>query len=113
MTGQDTMGHMGGGMMGGEDTMGHMGGGMMCHGMKGRGMMGHGMFFTVGAPPMNSAKGKPWAFTESRFLYLPPHHCFSVPVLKPQVQSHSIALGSGGGHNPMSLESQYRVWRSL
>ena len=24
MTGQDTMGHMGGGMMGGEDTMGHM-----------------------------------------------------------------------------------------
>ena len=44
MTGQDTMGHMGGGMMGGEDTMGHMGGGMMCHGMKGRGMMGHGMF---------------------------------------------------------------------
>jgi EF hand domain-containing protein len=44
MTGQDTMGHMGGGMMGGEDTMGHMGGGMMCHGMKGHGMMGHGMF---------------------------------------------------------------------
>jgi hypothetical protein len=42
MTGQDTMGHMGGGMM--EDTMGHMGAGMMCHGMKGRGMMGHGMF---------------------------------------------------------------------
>ena len=40
----DTMGHMGGSMMGGEDTMGHMGGGMMCHGMKGRGMMGHGMF---------------------------------------------------------------------
>jgi len=68
--------------------------------------------FTVGAPPMNSAKGEPWAFTDSRFLYLPPHHCFSVPVLKPQVQSHSIALGSGGGHNPMSLESQYRVWRS-
>ena len=44
MTGQDTMGHMGGGMMGGEDAMGHMGGGMMCHGMKGRGMMGQGMF---------------------------------------------------------------------
>jgi EF hand len=42
--GQDTMGHMGGGMMGGEDTMGHMGGGMMCHGMMGHGMMGHGMF---------------------------------------------------------------------
>jgi len=42
--GQDTMGHMGGGMMGGEDTMGHMGGGMMCHGMKGHGMMGHDMF---------------------------------------------------------------------
>jgi hypothetical protein len=40
----DTMGHMGGSMMGGEDTMGHMGGGMMCHGMKDRGMMGHGMF---------------------------------------------------------------------
>ena len=40
----DTMGHMGGSMMGGEDTMGHMGGGMMCHGMKGHGMMGHGMF---------------------------------------------------------------------
>ena len=37
--GQDTIDHMGGGMMGGEDTMGHMGGGMMCHGM-----MGHGMF---------------------------------------------------------------------
>ena len=30
--------------MTGEDTMGHMGGGMMCHGMKGHGMMGHGMF---------------------------------------------------------------------
>ena len=41
---QDTMGHMGGGMMGGEDTMGHMGGGMMCHSMKGHGMMGHDMF---------------------------------------------------------------------
>src|SRR5262249_51730660 len=64
------------------------------------------------APPMNSAKGEPWAFTDWRFLYLP-RHCFSVPVLKPQVQSHSIALGSGGGHNPMSLESKYRVWRSL
>jgi hypothetical protein len=34
MTGEDTMGHMGGGMMG------H---GTMCHGMKGHGMMGHGM----------------------------------------------------------------------
>ena len=34
MTGEDTMGHMGGGMMG------H---GTMCHGMKGYGMMGHGM----------------------------------------------------------------------
>jgi EF hand domain-containing protein len=44
MGGEDTMGHMGGGMMGGEDTMGHMGGGMMCHGMMGHGMMGHGMF---------------------------------------------------------------------
>jgi len=44
MGGEDTMGHMGGGMMGGEDTMGHMGGGMMCHGMKGHGMMGHDMF---------------------------------------------------------------------
>src|SRR5262245_40729151 len=44
MTGQEPMGHMGGGMMGGEDTMGHVGGGMMCHGMKGHGMMGHGMF---------------------------------------------------------------------
>jgi EF hand len=30
--------------MTGEDTMGHMGGGMMCHGMKGHGMMGRGMF---------------------------------------------------------------------
>ena len=30
--------------MTGQDTMGHMGGGMMCHGMKGHGMMGHGMF---------------------------------------------------------------------
>jgi hypothetical protein len=45
------------------------------------------------------------AFTGSRFLYLPPHHCFSVPVLKPQVQSHSIALRSGGGHNPISLKT--------
>jgi EF hand len=34
MTGEDTMGHMGGGMMG------H---GTMCHCMKGHGMMGHGM----------------------------------------------------------------------
>ena len=34
MTGEDMMGHMGGGMMG------H---GTMCHGMKGHGMMGHGM----------------------------------------------------------------------
>jgi hypothetical protein len=30
--------------MTGEDTMGHMGGGMMCHGMRGHGMMGRGMF---------------------------------------------------------------------
>ena len=30
--------------MTGQDTMGHMGGGMMCHGMKGHGMMGNGMF---------------------------------------------------------------------
>jgi hypothetical protein len=56
-------------------------------------------------------KGQPWAFTDSRFLYLPPHHCFSVPVLK-QVQSLSIALGSGLGRT-QSLESQYRIWRSL
>ena len=68
--------------------------------------------FTVATPPMSSAKGGPWAFTDSRFLHLPPHHYFSVPVLK-QVQSHSIAQGNGGGHNPRSLESQYRAWRSL
>jgi hypothetical protein len=51
MTGQDTMGHMGGhemGYMEGQDAMGHMGGGMMdhgamCHGMKGHGMIGRGM----------------------------------------------------------------------
>ena len=41
MTGEDMMGH-------GEDTMGHMGGGMMdhgtmCHGMMDHGMMGYGM----------------------------------------------------------------------
>jgi len=34
MTGEDTMGHMGGGMMD------H---GTMCHGMKNHGVMGHGM----------------------------------------------------------------------
>ena len=33
--------------MTGQDTMGHMGGDMMCHGMKGRGMMGHGMFMRM------------------------------------------------------------------
>jgi hypothetical protein len=38
MTGQDTMGHMGGGMMG------H---GMMGHGMMGHGMMGHGMLMRM------------------------------------------------------------------
>ena len=37
MTGQDTMGHMGG-----QD--GHMCGGMMGHGMIGHGMMGRGMY---------------------------------------------------------------------
>jgi hypothetical protein len=59
--------------------------------------------FTVGAPSMNSPKGEPWTFTDSRFLCLPPHHCFSVPVLK-QVQFHSITLGSGGGHNRMPVQ---------
>jgi uncharacterized protein involved in copper resistance len=39
MTGEDTMGHMGGGMMD-HGTMCH---GMMDHGMMGHGMMGHGM----------------------------------------------------------------------
>ena len=33
--------------MTGQDTMGHMGGDMMCHGMKGRGMMGPGMFMRM------------------------------------------------------------------
>ena len=33
--------------MTGQDTMGHMGGDMMCHGMKGRGTMGHGMFMRM------------------------------------------------------------------
>jgi hypothetical protein len=33
--------------MTGEDMMGHMGGGMMCHGMRGHGMMGHGMFMRI------------------------------------------------------------------
>ena len=39
MTGEDTMGHMGGGMMD-HGTMCH---GMMDHGMMGHGMMGRGM----------------------------------------------------------------------
>ena len=39
MTGEDTMGHMGGGMMD-HGTMCH---GMMDHGMMDHGMMGHGM----------------------------------------------------------------------
>ena len=39
MTGEDTMGHMGGGMMD-HGTMCH---GMMDHGMMGHGSMGHGM----------------------------------------------------------------------
>jgi hypothetical protein len=56
MTGEDTMGHRGGGMMDhgtmGEDRMGHMGGGMMdqgamCHGMRDHGMMGHGMSMRI------------------------------------------------------------------
>ena len=33
--------------MTGQDMMGHMGGGMMGHGMRGRGMMGHGMFMRI------------------------------------------------------------------
>ena len=47
MTGEDTMGHMGGhemDYMTGQD--GHMGGGM-CHGMMGHGMMGHGTLMRV------------------------------------------------------------------
>jgi hypothetical protein len=48
MTGQDTMGHMGGhemGYMTGQDTMGHMcGHGMMGHGMMRRGTMYRIMF---------------------------------------------------------------------
>jgi EF hand domain-containing protein len=38
MTGEDTMGHTGGGMM---DQ------GKMCHGRMGHGMMGHGMFMNM------------------------------------------------------------------
>ena len=38
MTGEDTMGHTGGGMM---DQ------GKMCHGRMGHGMMGHGMFMSM------------------------------------------------------------------
>jgi hypothetical protein len=33
--------------MTGQDTMGHMGGDMMCHGMKGHGMMGPGMLMRM------------------------------------------------------------------
>src|SRR4029450_2862684 len=55
MTGEDTMGHMGGGMMG-HGTMGH--------GMKGPGMMGHGMCNRSMVAPMDTDGDGPLSVEE-------------------------------------------------
>ena len=45
------------GHMGGQDTMGHMCGGMMGHGMMGHGMMGRGMYRIMFALMDNDGDG--------------------------------------------------------